>query len=384
MLQFDLQKRHGEFSLKIAGEVNGEWLALLAPSGAGKSLALNLISGITRPERGYVRLNGEALFDSARKINRPIRQRRIGYLFQDYALFPHLTVAANIAYGLPRGVEARGETERWVNFFQLEGRERAYPRQLSGGQRQRVALARTLASAPRALLLDEPFSALDRRTRETLYREVARLKEELTLPVILVTHDFAEARLLGDKVAVLEEGRVLEMGAKERIFARPRRHETARFLGVENVLPARVLSAAAQDPALHTSAGQTSAEQTSGRRYRVECGGLTLEVLQEEEFPEQAQVHLCIHASDVRLLLDRDERPNTLAVRIGGLQPHAGANRLRLHPLPGGKAAATSEPDPAAEPFLMLVDDYVIGRHGLEEGRTVSVWLPPDKLFLCE
>ncbi len=384
MLQFDLEKHYGEFSLKIAGEVNGEWLALLAPSGAGKSLALNLISGITRPERGYVRLNGEALFDSGKKINRPIRQRRIGYLFQDYALFPHLTVAANIAYGLPRGVEARGETERWVNFFQLEGRERAYPGQLSGGQRQRVALARTLASAPRALLLDEPFSALDRRTRETLYREVARLKEELTLPVILVTHDFTEARLLGDKVAVLEEGRVLETGAKERIFARPRRHETARFLGVENVLPARVLAADTHGSAAQTPAVQTPVVQTTGRRYKVECSGLVLEVLQDEEFSTNAAVHLCIHASDVRLLLDRDERPNALAVRIGGLQPQAGANHLRLHPLPGGKAGEARESEPVVEPFLMLVDDYVIGRHGLEEGRTVSVWLPPEKLFLCE
>lgn len=379
MLQFDLEKHYGEFSLKIAGEVKGEWLVLLAPSGAGKSLALNLISGITRPERGFVRLNGETLFDSGKKINRPIRQRRIGYLFQDYALFPHMTVAANIAYGLPRGVEAHGETKRWMSFFQLEGRERAYPRQLSGGQRQRVALARTLASKPRALLLDEPFSALDRRTRETLYREVARLKEELTLPVILVTHDFNEARLLGDKVAVLEEGRVLETGAKERIFARPRRHETARFLGVENVHPARVL---ASEP--HGPAGQTPPPQTSGRRYKVESRGLTLEVLQEEEFSTNGVVHLCIHASDVRLLLDRDERPNALSVRIGGLEPHGGANLLRLHPLLPGEETGARGIGVEAATFLMLVDDYVIGRHGLVEGRTVSVWLPPEKLFICE
>lgn len=369
MLQFDLEKHYGEFSLKIAGEVKGEWLVLLAPSGAGKSLALNLISGITRPERGFVRLNGETLFDSGKKINRPIRQRRIGYLFQDYALFPHMTVAANIAYGLPRGVEAHGETKRWMSFFQLEGRERAYPRQLSGGQRQRVALARTLASAPRALLLDEPFSALDRRTRETLYREVARLKEELTLPVILVTHDFNEARLLGDNVAVLEEGRVLETGAKESIFAQPRRHETARFLGVENVHPARVLGVgAALTPA----------------RYQVDCAGLVLAVSQRLPITLDGGVHLCIHASDVRLLLDRDEKPNTLTVRIGGLEPHGGANLLRLHPLLPGEETGARGIGVEAATFLMLVDDYVIGRHGLVEGRTVSVWLPPEKLFICE
>lgn len=362
-LAFDLRKSYGAYSLRVAEKVRAEWLVLLAPSGAGKSLLLNLISGLIKPDQGQVRLNGETLFDHAAGINRPIRQRRIGYLFQDYALFPHLNVEENIAYGLPAGREAGAAVAHWIRFFHLEGREGASPGELSGGQQQRVALARTLASEPQVLLLDEPFSALDRHIREHLYRELQDLKTQLSLPVILVTHDFVEAQLLGDRVAVLEEGRVLESGLKHHIFTHPKRHETARFLGVDNVLPAKVV-------AVGRDAGGASVPGT----VQVWASGVTLAAHAERDFSPGEAVHLCIHAADVRLLLNHNGRPNAVPATVLRIHPHEGTNRLTIR---------TRNPEGGEGPLLeTLVDDYVLSRHGIAPEREVLLWLPADKIFL--
>ena len=375
MLEFDLSKSYGAYSLKIAERVADEWLVLLAPSGAGKSLLLNLIAGLTRADAGFVRLDGETLFDQAAGINLPIRKRRIGYLFQDYALFPHLTVEENIAFGLPPGQARDPAVKRWVRFFQLEGRENSRPGELSGGQQQRVALARTLASQPKLLLLDEPFSALDRRIRETLYREVQKLKAELSLPVILVTHDFVEAQLLGDRVSVLEEGRVLESGPKGLIFAHPKRHQTARFLGIDNVLPATVSGA------VGGVAGSGSGAVVVGEAGRLEVeavtvrlGGLSFLVRSERRFADGEAVFLCIYSADVRLLLDNTGRPNSVSATVLRVHPQEGTNRLTvgLHDAGGGNAVELET----------LVDDYVMSRHGIGAGQKITLWLPEDKLFL--
>jgi len=369
MLEFDLCKSYGAYSLQVAEQVADEWLVLLAPSGAGKSLLLNLISGLTRADGGFVRLDGETLYDHAAGINLPIRKRRIGYLFQDYALFPHLTVEENIAFGLPSGQARDPAVRHWVRFFQLEGREKAYPGELSGGQQQRVALARTLASQPRLLLLDEPFSALDRRIREMLYREVRQLKAEVSLPVILVTHDFVEAQLLGDRVSVLKDGRVLESGPKDLIFAHPKRHETARFLGVDNVLPATV--SVGENAAEGESVGETAVERGT---VTVRLGGLSFLVRSEGRFATGEAVFLCIYSADVRLLLNNPGRPNAVSATVLHVHPQEGTNRLTvgLHDAGGG----------AAPELETLVDDYVLSRHGIGPGQTITLWLPEDKLFL--
>ena len=133
LLELNLEKRHGDFHLSIRVEMGAEWLVLLAPSGGGKSLLLNLISGVVQPDAGRVRLGGETLFDKERGIRLPIRKRQIGYLFQDYALFPHLSVSQNIAYGVPRGRHSGEEVKKWLRFFELEQQAHAYPRHLSGG-----------------------------------------------------------------------------------------------------------------------------------------------------------------------------------------------------------------------------------------------------------
>lgn len=354
MLEFDLVKSYGAFTLRLAGRVEAEWLVLLAPSGSGKSLTLNLISGIVKPDAGFVRLDGRTLCDVGAGVHLPMRRRRAGYVFQDYALFPHLTVAQNIAYGVPRKSDARAAVARWLEFFHLAGREAAYPRELSGGQRQRVALARSLASEPDLLLLDEPLSALDRRIREQLQRDLAALKSELSIPVILVTHDFTEAQVLGDRVAVLEGGRLLESDAKQRLFAHPRRHETARFLGVENVLPARV-EARAEDGGLRVAVGE----------WRVT-------VPPHPHLGPGDEVYFCIRAGDVRLKVDEQERPNPFSATVQAITPDAGTNRVELnHGTSGGPT------------LILLMDDYVLGRYELNVGSPITVWLPSEKTFLC-
>ncbi len=352
MLAFDLTKRYGDYRLRIAAELGREWLVLLAPSGAGKSLTLDLIAGLVQPDAGWVRLDDTPLFDAARGLDRPIRERRLGYLFQDYALFPHLTVAGNIAYGLPRGAQREEEVTHWLRFFRLEERRNAWPAELSGGQRQRVALARTLANRPQALLLDEPFAALDRQTREVLYDEFLRLRAELQLPVVLVTHDFVEAGLLGDRVLVMDHGQVLESGRKHDIFNRPLRHETARFLGVDNVFAAQVRSVA------------------DDGHCTVELPGLTVQLQADARFPVGAHPHLCAHAVDVRLVLDGKPRPNAFSGTVTAIHPHGGTNRLFA------RIAAGPE-------IVMLVDSYVLERHAIAVGSPVTAWVPMDKPFLA-
>jgi molybdate transport system ATP-binding protein len=219
---------------------------LFGPSGSGKTTVLRCLAGLERPDRGQIHFGPEAWFDAGAGIHLPPQQRGIGYLSQDYALFPHLTVAGNIGYGLG-GLEAeerQRRIEEMVRLFGLTGLERRYPRQVSGGQQQRVALARALARRPRLLLLDEPLSALDVPTREQLRRELRRLLAGLRVPALIVTHDRTEALALGDCVVILDEGRVRQSGPVQEVFTRPADAAVARIVGVETVEPARILEMA--------------------------------------------------------------------------------------------------------------------------------------------
>jgi molybdate transport system ATP-binding protein len=216
---------------------------LFGPSGCGKTTTLRCLAGLERPDEGRIAFDGTPWFDAGRRACLSPQERDVGYLFQEYALFPHLTVGRNLAYGL-RGV-SRGERRRRVgemlDLFGLGGLEDRYPHQISGGEQQRVALARVLARRPRLLLLDEPLSALDQATRAQLRAELRRLLAGFGVPVVLVTHDRAEATSLGDHVVVLDRGRVAQHGAVDEVFSRPRSAEVAQILGVENILPGRVV-----------------------------------------------------------------------------------------------------------------------------------------------
>lgn len=235
MLKINFVKSLDQFELDISFECNGV-LALVGPSGCGKSLTLRCIAGLTKPDQGTIEIAKQVYFDSAQGINLPPQQRNIGFLFQNYALFPHLTVQQNIAYGISNWPKENQNQKirELVQLVRLEGLEGRYPSQLSGGQQQRVALARALAREPKLLLLDEPFSALDGSTRGKLQRELRTLLNELKIPTVLVTHDLEEAYSFGDQIAAFESGRILQFGDKEEVLRRPSTRKTARLLGTKN------------------------------------------------------------------------------------------------------------------------------------------------------
>jgi len=212
-----LAKDHDDrFHLDVAFASDASRVVLFGASGAGKSVTLRALAGLTRPDRGHVRIAGRTLYDATTRIALPTRDRRLGYLFQDYALFPHLTVGQNVAFGLVRGWRnpsrrARDErVDQWLHTLELDRLVDRYPDQLSGGQRQRVALARALVGEPRALLLDEPFSALDGPLRQRLRVELMDLQRRLALPMMLITHDHADVEHFGECVITMEHGRIVE------------------------------------------------------------------------------------------------------------------------------------------------------------------------------
>ncbi|RBL84521.1 ABC transporter ATP-binding protein [Streptomyces cavourensis] len=205
-------ERH--FSLDVAFSSAAQRIALFGPSGAGKSLTLRAVAGLLRPDAGRIAVNGRVLFDADARIDVAPQARKVAYLFQDYALFPHLTVAQNIAFGTRRGWlnpsrrDASPELRRWVDAFELGAIVGSYPNEISGGQKQRVALARALMLKPDILLLDEPFSALDSQLRGKMRQELNALQRQLDVPMLLITHDPADVEALADEVFEVREGKV--------------------------------------------------------------------------------------------------------------------------------------------------------------------------------
>jgi molybdate transport system ATP-binding protein len=215
---------------------------LFGPSGSGKTTVLRALAGLDRPDAGTIAFGGETWFDGARRTFVAPQARGVGLLFQEYAIFPHLSVAANVGFGLHRLPRAEREARVAELAERLGIAEllRRHPAELSGGQRQRVALARALAPRPRLLLLDEPLSALDAPTREALRAELRHLLESSGVPAVVVTHDRTEALALGDRLAVLVQGRIRQVGPVHEVFSGPADVEVARVVGTENVFPARV------------------------------------------------------------------------------------------------------------------------------------------------
>ncbi len=242
MLEVAIAKRFDGFCLEAAFTIESGVGVLFGPSGSGKSLTLRSIAGIFQPDEGRIVIDGESLYDSPREINLPPQKRRVGYVPQHYALFPHLTVEANIQFGL-RELSRRTRKQRVIellDLFDLQGLERRRPHELSGGQQQRVAVARALATQPRLLLLDEPFAALDAPLRSTLRQELAQIQERLSIIILLVTHDLVDAFALGQQVIVYDCGRIIQQGTRDTVFFRPATPRVAEFVGTRNVLPAVV------------------------------------------------------------------------------------------------------------------------------------------------
>ena len=240
-ISVDIEKKLGAFTLRVQFETPGGTMALLGASGCGKSVTLKCIAGIMTPDRGRIVLDGETLFDSERGIDLTPQQRRVGCLFQQYALFPTMTVAQNIRCGIRGGErsEKKRQTAELLRRFRLEGLEKKYPAQLSGGQQQRVALARILASEPRAILLDEPFSALDSFLKWNLELELSDLLADFTGPVLWVSHDLGECCRNCGSVCVMENGRSSPVTDMETLLRRPATVGAAQLLGCRNFLTAR-------------------------------------------------------------------------------------------------------------------------------------------------
>jgi molybdate transport system permease protein len=236
-LVIDIEKQLPEFDLQIALHCVDQSIGILGASGTGKSMLLKCIAGMETPSSGRIAINGKVLFDSDQKINLPSRDRHIGFLFQNYALFPHLTVAQNIAFGLSKELSAlqiKQKVAAQLHSIELQGFGDRYPHQLSGGQQQRVALARALVSQPDILLLDEPFSALDTHLRSQMERELISALSYYKGITLFVTHNIEEAYRVCEKLLILDHGQVMRYGAKSDVLTNPKNIETARLTGCKN------------------------------------------------------------------------------------------------------------------------------------------------------
>ncbi|HWB82517.1 MAG TPA: ABC transporter ATP-binding protein [Bryobacteraceae bacterium] len=288
---------------------------LFGPSGAGKTTLLRLLAGIESPDRGVIRFREETWFDSGRGINLPPQRRRAGLLFQDYALFPHLTVARNIEFPLrhlPKSAR-REKSSLLLKQFDLADLAHHLPRTISGGQQQRTALARALAADPAILLLDEPLSALDLATRARTRHELRQRLVDARFPCVLVTHDRTEAMMLGDWMAVIVSGRIRQTGPIESVFRHPADVQVAESIGMENVLPAAIVA---------RDSGLLDLQVGSVRLHSVDTGDVA-----------GPQVFACIHAGDVALTQDSvqiSSARNRLSGRVQSVTKEGPLARVEL------------------------------------------------------
>ncbi len=284
---------------------------LFGPSGSGKTTLLRMLAGLERPDRGSLRFGAETWFDGVKKVDIPTRSRRVGYVTQESALFPHLTVRANVGFGVP-SAERGARVPEMLALVGMTGLAERLPHELSGGQKQRVSLARAVAARPRILLLDEPLSALDATAREELRRDLGRFLRAISLPTFLVTHDRTEALALGDEVVLIEDGLVLQQGPIADVFSRPSSLAAARVVGVEAVVPARIT--ARSDEGLVT----------------LDASGVSLTAL--DPGPTIEHVFACIRADEVIIEpgLAPTSARNRLAATVKAVRVESALVRLEL------------------------------------------------------
>ena len=296
--------------------LGGGVTVLFGASGSGKTTILRCLAGLGRPVLGRIQFGGEIWFEAGRNFFLPPRRRGVGYVPQDYALFPHLTVAQNVAYGLNE-LSAADQSKRMSEVLQwlsLDGLEKRLPAELSGGQQQRVALARAAVRRPRLLLLDEPFAALDTPTRVRLRGELRQFLRWLAIPTLLVTHDRFEALALGDEVVVIHAGRNVQQGATHEVFTHPANLAVAEITAVETIQPGRVLE-------IHEGL------------VVVTVGNARLTALDSDGLTSHGDVYVCIRAEDVVLTRDRtvvSSARNRLDVTVRSIEGDGPQVRVKL------------------------------------------------------
>lgn len=332
-LRAALTVRRTGFDLRLDLDVGpGEVVVLVGPNGAGKSTALRAVAGLLALDGGRIELDGRLLADAERRLHRPPHERGVGVVFQDYLLFPHLSVLDNVAFGLSaRGgpaADARRTAAAWLERMELSALAGARPRTLSGGQAQRVALARALATAPGLLLLDEPLAALDARTRLVVRGELRRHLEAYPGAAVVVTHDPVDATVLADRLVVVEDGRVVQTGTPAEVAARPRTDYVARLVGL-NLL----------------------AGEGDGQAILVAGGGVV-----HVAAPARGPVHAAFRPAAVSLFTERPQGSprNVWAGTVAALEPHGGGVRVEVAGVPGGTASILAEVTPAAVAELDL------------------------------
>jgi molybdate transport system ATP-binding protein len=331
----------------------GELVALVGPSGSGKTTLLRIIAGLLRPAEGRVSCNGQLWLDTEQKVDWPPFRRSVGYVFQSYALFPHLSALDNVkaALGHLPAAQRAARAAQLLARLHLAGLEAHRPAQLSGGQQQRVAVARALARDPAVLLLDEPFSAVDQVTRGKLQRELARLRVSLNIPVLMVTHDLDEARMLADRIVILHHGNTLQAGTPEEVLTRPRSVSVARLVQLTNLFE-----------------GVLAAPREAGGRHRLAWLDYFLEVDDPGHFVPGDKVcwviptqHVILHQ---RVRPSRGEREN----------PVAGVVR-ECTPLGETTSVTLLVNDDRRYPLELSVPSHVARRNHLAAGERIGVSL---------
>ena len=333
----------------------GELLALVGPSGAGKTTVLRAIAGLYRPAAGRIVSGSDTWFDGAGGIMAPPQARAVGFVFQDYALFPHLSALNNVRLAMHHLAEPECTTAAalLLQRLHLDGLEARRPDRLSGGQRQRVAVARALARDPKVLLLDEPFSAVDRMTREPLKEEIASLHRLLAIPIVLVTHDLEEAQALADRISVIDHGRTLQTGTPDDVRLRPASPQVARLTGQTNLFASVV-------------------EQVSyaGKPGRVRWGARTLDVADTGGVRVGERVTWLVPSDYVVLAETGEGETNAVSCTLADVTRLG--ERTALMVRAGG--------DDALLRFTMATRD--VRDRGLDVGRVLSVRLLPEGIHL--